>query len=222
VSDTQDFFAAVKAGDAERLARMLDANAALLNARGGDGESAAMLAVYYGKKGVLELLLGRGAELNIFEAAAAGKMERVVALLAADPSLANGYAPDGFPLLGLAAFFGHLEVVNLLLRRRADVNAVSRNATGYTALTGAVAGGHAEIAAALLAAGANANHRYGPDYTPLHEAAASGKTKIVALLLAHRADPNAHTGDGQTPLTMAEAKGHANVSALLRQHGGTN
>ena len=145
---------------------MLDANAGLLNARGGNGESAAMLAVYYGKKSVLELLLGRGAELNIFEAAAAGKVERVVALLAAEPSLANGYAPDGFPLLGLAAFFGHLEVVNPLLRHGADVNAVSRNATGYTALTGAVAGGHAEIAAALLAAGANANHRYGPDYTP--------------------------------------------------------
>ena len=65
---------------------MLDANAGLLNARGGNGESAAMLAVYYGKKSVLELLLGRGAELNIFEAAAAGKVERVVALLAADPS----------------------------------------------------------------------------------------------------------------------------------------
>jgi len=68
VRDTQDFLAAVKAGDAERVARMLDANAGLLNARGGSGESAVMLAVYYGKKGVLELLLGRGAELNIFEA----------------------------------------------------------------------------------------------------------------------------------------------------------
>src|SRR2546427_5892011 len=76
---------------------MLDANAGLLNARGGDGESAAMLAVYYGKKGVLELLLGRGAELNIFEAAAAGKMERVVALLAADPSLAKRIRPGWFP-----------------------------------------------------------------------------------------------------------------------------
>jgi len=222
LSDTQEFFAAVKAGDTKRVARMLDANTGLLNARGGSGESAALLAAYYGRKDVLELLLGRGAELNIFEAAAVGKVERVAALLAADPSLANGYAPDGFPLLGLAAFFGHLEAVDLLLRQGADVNAVSRNATGYTALTGAVAGGHAEIATALLAAGANANHRYGPGYTPLHEAAAGGKTKIVALLLAHRADPNARTDDGQTPLMMAEAKGHADVAALLRQHGATN
>lgn len=222
MSDTQEFFAAVKAGDTERVARMLDANAGLLNARGGSGESAALLAVYYGKKDVLELLLGRGAELNIFEAAAAGKVERLAVLLAADPSLANGYAPDGFPLLGLAAFFGYLEAVNLLLRHGADVNAVSRNATGYTALTGAVAGDHAEIAAALLAAGANANHRYASGYTPLHEAAAGGKTKIVVLLLAHRADPKARTDDGQTPLVMAEAKGHADVAALLRQHGATN
>src|SRR3989442_13093775 len=102
---------------------MLDANAGLLNARGGNDESAAMLAVYYGKKGVLELLLGRGAELNIFEAAAAGKGGRVVALLAADPSLANGYAPDGFPVLGLAAFFGDLDEVNLLVRLVGDENA---------------------------------------------------------------------------------------------------
>ena len=46
MSDTQDFFTAVKAGDAERVSSMLEANAGLLNARGGNGESAAMLAVY--------------------------------------------------------------------------------------------------------------------------------------------------------------------------------
>ncbi len=222
MSDTQEFFAAVKAGDAGRVARMLEANLGLLNTREGSGESAVLLAAYYRRKDVLELLLSRGAALNIFEAAVVGKVQRVEALLAADPSLANGYAPDGFPLLGLAAFFGHREVVDLLLRHGAEVNAVSRNATGYTALTGAVAGGHAEIAAALLAAGANANHRYGAGYTPLYEAAAGGKTKIVALLLAHGADPNARTDDGQTPFLVAEAKGHADVAALLRQHQATS
>src|SRR5437879_9498224 len=117
---------------------MLDANAGLLKARGGNGESAAMLAVYYGKKSVLELLLGRGAELNIFEAAAAGKVERVVALLAADPSLANGYAPDGFPLLGLAAFFGHLEVVNPLLRHGAEDRKSTRLNSSHRCISYAV------------------------------------------------------------------------------------
>ena len=217
--NTQRFFDAVKAGDLASDKALLDGNPGLVHARGERGESAVLLAIYYGRESVKELLLSRGVELDIFAAAATGKADRVAELLSGDASLANAYAPDGFTPLGLAAFFGHRSLVDLLLRRAADINAISRNATGYTALTGAVAHGNTEIVATLLAAGANVNHRYGQGYSPLHEAASSGKVEITRLLLDHGADPNAPTDDGQTPLAMALAKGHDEVAALLRRHG---
>lgn len=216
--EAQKFLDAVKTGDVAGVKALLDSNPSLVNARSEAGPSPFLLAIYHGREGVKELLLSRCVELDIFEAAAAGQVERAAALLAKDARLANAYAPDGFTPLGLAAFFGHGSVVNLLLREGADVNAVSRNATGYTALTGAVARGDTEIVATLLTAGANANHRYGSGYSPLHEAAGSGKVEIARLLLEHGADPNARTDDGQTPLAMALAKGHNDVVALLRQH----
>ncbi len=216
---TQEFFGAVKAGNRARVRELLEANPALVNARNDSGASAVLLAIYHGHKPVKDLLLGAGAELNIYEAAAGGEAERVVALVKTSPALANSYAPDGFPPLGLAAFFGHRNVVDVLLAHGAVVNAVSRNATGYTALTGAVAGGHTEIVAALLSAGANAAHRYAQGYTPLHEAAASGKLEIARLLLDHGADSNARTDDGKTPLAMALEKSHSSLAALLRQRG---
>jgi ankyrin repeat protein len=220
-ANAQKFLDAVKAGDVAAVRALLDADPNLITARDGVGNSAVLLAIYYGKESVKELLLETGVELDIFEAAATGKSDHVAALLAQDASLANTYAPDGFTPLGLAAFFGRREVVELLLQQGADVNAVSRNVSGYTALTGAVAGGHREIVATLLAHGARADHRYGPGYTPLHEAAASGKLEIARLLLEHGADPNAHTDDGKTPLALAVEKKQEETAALLRQHGAT-
>lgn len=217
--ETRKFLDAVKAGDLASVAALLDSNPSLGNARNDAGASAFLLAVYSGREAVKELLLSRGVELDIYESAAAGQVERAAALLARDASLASTYAPDGFTPLGLAAFFGHRSVVELLLRHRADVNAISHNATGYTALTGAVARGHREIVARLLAAGANANHRYGQGYSPLHEAAASGNAEITKLLLDHGADPNARSDDGQSPLALALAQGHKDIAALLRRHG---
>jgi uncharacterized protein len=219
MADPKIFLEAVKAGELARVQELLAAEPSLANARTETGASALLLSIYFGCASVRDLLLACGAKLDIHEAAAAGRVDRVAALLARDSGLVNAYAPDGFTPLGLAAFFGHPEVVDLLLKHGADVNAVSRNATGYTALTGAVARGDAEIVAALLTHGARTDHRYAQGYTALGEAAASGKTKIVQLLLAHGADVNARTDAAQTPLALAQEKGHREVVALLRQHG---
>ena len=81
--------------------------------------------------------------------------------------------------MALAAAFGDLGVVTYLCQEGADVNAVSRNGTGYTALTGAVAGSHASIVNWLAEYGADVNHRYAQGHSPLLEAAANGRLDIV-------------------------------------------
>ncbi len=212
----REFFEAIQSGNLGRVKDLVRQDPGLAAARDDAGISAVLQAHYRSRLDIVEALLARHPGLDVFEAAALGKNERVAELLAGQPGLASAYAPDGFTPLGLAAFFGHREVVELLLARGADVNAVSRNATGYTALTGAVAKGDAAIVAALLAAGANANYRYAKGHSPLHEAAVSGNSALVKLLLEHGADPNARMDDGKMPADLAAARGHEELAKQLR------
>lgn len=221
MSKVKEFFDAVRAGDSAAVSALLDADPSLAAARNEQGQSAILFAAYNGRREIRDLLLARGVQLDLFEAAAAGQLARVKELVEKEPALANRFAPDGFPVFALSAAFGHRNVAEYLLSRGADVNSVSQNATGYTALTGAVAAGSAELVAWLLSHGANANHRYGPGYSPLHEAAANGHLEIVRVLLEAGADPAARTNDGKTPLSFAEERGHTEIGAFLRERTAT-
>ena len=112
--------------------------------------------------------------------------------------------------------FGHLEAARCLAAHGADINAVATNGSGYTALTGAVAGGHTEVVAWLLAQGADPNYRYAAGYSPLLTAAANGHLAIVELLLARGADTRAVTNEGKTALFLATERKHPEVAAVLQ------
>src|SRR5437588_12918396 len=84
-------------------------------------------ALYRGDREQVDSLLARDPELNVFEAAAFGRTDRLRELLDADPSLATTYGDDGFQPLGLACFFGHIEAARLLLDHGADPNTLGRN-----------------------------------------------------------------------------------------------
>lgn len=89
---------------------------------------------------------------------------------------------DGFPPLYLAAFFGHAEIVTLLLQMGADCNAVAQNGSAVEPLHSAVAGRDARIVERLLLAGAHVNARQNGGFTPLHAALQNEDHQIVALL----------------------------------------
>jgi ankyrin repeat protein len=219
----QQLFSAIKGGDVAGVQALIEGNPALVNAKDENGVSALLLARYYGRQDVTELLLTQGAALTIFEAAAIGKLDTVRDMVEAHPELVSAYSPDGFPPLNLAAFFGHKDVLEYLLARGADVNAVARNAMNVRPLHSAVAHRQPGVALAmsevLLRHGADANVRQAGGWTPLHQAAAHGQTPLVRLLLAHGADVHAASEDGRTPLHMALHGGHQETVELLRRHG---
>src|SRR6185436_20421710 len=111
----QEFLDAATGGDVSKIRTMLQANPSLARARDENGVSAIMKATYYGKKDVVAALLESGVELDVFEAAATGRSERLVELIEKDPSLANAYSPDGFTPLGFAVFFAQPRIVEALL-----------------------------------------------------------------------------------------------------------
>ncbi len=209
---------AIKARDAARASELLEQDPSLVQSRNAAGESPVLTAVYYGAKEILQQLLEWGAELDPFEAAAVGDVDRLSDLVRVQPSVINRYSHDGFTPLALASYFGHAEAVRILLGKGADVNARSKNALQNDPLHNASAGNHPEVAALLLDAGADANKPEGRGWTPLHLAANGGYLELAQLLIARGADVNVRR-EGVTPLGEALAKGRAAVADLLRAHG---
>lgn len=216
-----EFINAIKTGEAEQVRVLLAEQPQLAQVRDDTGLSAVMLAVYHGQKDILEMLLDTSIELDIWEAATTGKGERVARLLEQNAALVNAYSADGFAPLGLAAFFGHKMVVELLLAKGADPNAASKNAMQVCPLHSAVAHRNTEVAfemaSLLLQHGAEVNVAQHGGWTPLHQAAAHGQDKVVRLLLSHGADPSAKSDDGRTALEMALQGGHGETAKFLKR-----
>jgi ankyrin repeat protein len=151
-------------------------------------------ALYRGdREGAERLAAGR--DLNVFEAAALGRTDRLRELLDEDPSLANAFGDDGFHPAGLAAFFGHVATTRLLLERGAAVDQLSRNEHIQTAV----------IHAAAASEGKDEATRY----------------ELVELALEHGADPNLKQGGGFRAIDAARQNGNRRVEQLLLEHGAT-
>ena len=196
---------------------MLSAEPTLIDARSRSGDSAILTAVYHRQKEIVNLLVARGATLSIFEACAAGELERVERTL--DPSTINTYSADGWTPLHLAAFFGHPKVTELLLAQNADVAARSRNPNGNTPLHAALVGNHKFVVGLLIGHGADVNAADAQGWRPLHLAAANNNLDAIKALIAQGADVAAGNGEGLTPLSIAQEKNHREAAALLRKHG---
>jgi ankyrin repeat protein len=212
-----DMMAAVGAGDAERVSALLADDPSLVAARGDDGVSAVLLARYRFDRPTMDALMTADPDLDIFEAAAYGRIDRVREGLDDDPAAIDARSPDGFTALHLAAFFGKTEVAHALLDAGARVDAYTTNDLANQPLHAAAAGRNIEICRILLAAGADANATQHGGFTPLHEAAQHGDDEMVELFLSAGADPTVRVTDGGTPADLAEAAGHSDVAARLRE-----
>jgi ankyrin repeat protein len=215
-------FESIRSGDIGSVQELLAHAPELVNARNERGISAVLMACYTGGNEIRDLLIAKGARLELHEAVAAGKLAQVKALIESSPELAKSYSPDGFPIMALAAAFGHDEVARYLHGRGAEINAIANNGTGYNALTGAVAGRHIAIAKWLVENGANVNYRYAQGHSPFLEAAANGDVEIVKLLVAHGADLHSRTDAGKSALDFAQEKGHQELADYLRSLGLTS
>jgi ankyrin repeat protein len=214
-----DLIAAVKEGDAARVAELVAAEPELSGSRDVNGISALMLARYRFDRAVTDALLLGDPELDIFDAAALGYVDRLRARLDEDPGLSTADSADGYTALHLASFFGKAEVARILLEAGASVDAVANNEMRVQPLHSAAASRHLEVCRLLVAAGADVNARQAGGFTPLHEAAQNGDPEMVELFLSAQADPVAMTDAGETPAATAEAAGHVDVARRIREVG---
>jgi len=159
-----------------------------VNAKANNDVRPLHLAAEQGQTALVELLLGKGADVNARQI--------------------QGWTP-----LGLAAQNGHLETVKILLDKGADVN--SKSKSGLTPLHTAVSKGHRNVVELLLSKGAEVNSKSNNGRTPLHTAAYQNQQEIAELLLAAGADPKIKDIEGKTPIDFATGFGNITMAKLL-------
>jgi hypothetical protein len=90
-------------GGLEEVRAMLDREPALVNAAwdwgGGDWETGLGAAAHMGRRDIADLLLDRGARLDLFAAAMLGHVEIVRAIVDAYPAMRDAAGPHGIPLV---------------------------------------------------------------------------------------------------------------------------
>ncbi len=143
---TKEFVIAAH-GDLKKVQAMLASNPHLVNAgyrwSPTDVERPIQAAAQTGAKQIIELLLSKGAPVDVCAVAALGRTEQLDRILSENPPLARTKGAHGIPLLPHAVQSGNLETVKL---------ALSYGATDGTsmALQFAVAKGDLEMVTFLL------------------------------------------------------------------------
>ena len=140
----------------------------------------------------------------------------------AGPPNLRGYENAG-PLHS-AACFGDLQIVQILLEHKADVDA--QDDYGQTPLhfmPGNMGGVRQisqlhKVSRLLLEHGADVNARSNNLSTPLHIAAQNGRVEVVHVLLEYGADVNARKEAHFTPLHVAAQEGQVEVVGVLLEH----
>ena len=214
---TNDLIRSVKDRDADGARAAAAGDPAALLTRDDEGLLPAVHALYRGDEALARDLLPPDGQLTVFEAAMFGRVDRVRALLAADPGLARAWSPDGFTALHLAIFGGDATIAELLLDAGSDVEAASRSETARLVrpLHTAVFARQPWLAILLLDRGADPNASESGGFTPLHTAVENGDPEVVRILLERGANPAARAEDGRTPVELAQASGDQDVVAAV-------
>jgi ankyrin repeat protein len=142
----------------------------------------------------------------------------MVALLLKAGANPNTARSTGETPLMTASRTGSLEAVKALLAHGARADA-KEPVEGQTALMWAVSERHADVARALIEAGADVRARAVSGFTPLLFAARAGDLDSARMLLDAGADANEASSDGTSALIVAAVRGHATLAMFLLDRG---
>ncbi|WP_316831995.1 ankyrin repeat domain-containing protein [Pedobacter aquatilis] len=206
----------IEAGNFQGVKEILVQNPQLANTNTSHHISPLLLACYYKKQDIANLIAEFTDDLTLFEACAVGKFDAATLLIFQKPDCVNDFSEDGFTPLGLACYFGHEELAKFLVLKGADVNLASKNGFNVFPIHSAVAANNINIAKVLLDAGAYPNVCQKAGLAPLHTAAQLGNIELIILLLEHGAEVSLRMEGGKLPADLAAEKGFHEIAEILR------
>ena len=154
-------------------------------------------------------------------AALEGRHFELAQVLHRNGSSVDPQGRSGISTLHSAAYYGDLEMVQVLLDYGADVNA--KESTGCTPLNFALENHSKDldprIVPFLLECGTDPNLQADNGFTPLHRASDSGRIEIVRVLVDHGASVEVQDKQGRTPVDIASGEQRDEIIKLLLEHG---
>ena len=180
-----EIYDAAQLGDAKKVEALLNANPDLVNAKDqNSGGTPLFFAAGYSHKDIVELLLSKGADVNVKDNLGRTLLfnsnKDIAELLLSKGADINVKDNLGQTLLFPVALTGNKERVKFFLDQGLDVNA--RDSSGQTPLFNAAYNGNKDAAELLLSHGADVNVKDNDGKTPLQVAVEKGKTDIADLL----------------------------------------
>jgi len=220
----QALLSEIRKGNLPAVRKMLEVDAALLNARDPNGATPLMHAALYAGSDMLRWLLERGADPNAKSRRSGTALHwgildisKVRILLERGVDV-NAKSADGRTALLLAASQpSNTEIVQLLLEKGADAN--TRDIAGRTALMAASGFGNTETMRALIAKGADVNAKTDSGSVAIMDAARSRNVRAVQMLIDHGADVNARTKRNGTAVAGAASYGSVEIVKFLVDKG---
>ena len=206
----------IETGNYQDLDLLLSKNPDLVKESTSHDISPLLLACYYQKNQIVQVILKYIRSITIHEACAAGLIEQVEFMLEQKPEVINELSSHGFYPLGIASHFGQEEIVRLLLRNHANPNQASQNGYQVYPLHAALSNQHDIIAKMLIEAGAEVNVLQSSRITPLHLAAQQGNIDLIIILLEHGANIEVRNDIGLTASDMALEKGFKEIAEILK------
>ena len=153
----------------------------------------------------------------LYYAAMLGFRDLAEHLIAKHPEHINARGGDEVTPMHIAAKYGHVDVLSLLLEHGAGVDVQGKHS--FTPLYLASWSGKLEVGEFLLDCGADINARGQGGATPLSGALHEGRFDFVRMLVKRGANISTHGTSGYTPLHWAVSKAGIQAVRFLLEHG---
>lgn len=216
--DVMELLRACKKGPVKRVEKLLDRGMDV-DQSSPEGITCLSIAAYQGNLSIAELVLERGADvelgpLGVSPLMSAGWTGRadVARLLLQHGAKAWEGQDDGWTPLLLAGYWGYSDMVPVLVEAGADVNRTASVGAPAEIETLNAEGGHPPDPLKRPSSGKAASYL---EHSALMLAAAKGHLDTVRVLLEQGADPRAKSILGQSAVGVARRAGHQEIVRLL-------